>query len=88
MVKAPRSGQEAVAGISWLARMIDKSRLTETEKVELDLDYPCPMDMRLLNKLGLDGKAFQNITQNNPSDDAIITALEKAGAKLTAAQAG
>jgi hypothetical protein len=68
-----------VAGTPWLARMIDKSRLTPAEKLELDLDYPCPMDQRLLKQLGLDGDAFQKITNENESDDAVVAVLLQGG---------
>ncbi|MDH4378561.1 MAG: DUF5069 domain-containing protein [Vampirovibrionales bacterium] len=81
----PRSGSETVAGIPWLARMIDKSRLeAEGTITALDLEYPCPMDQRLLSQLGVDAKTFQAITTHANSDAEIIEALQTAGASLSA----
>ena len=87
MAKQPRDGNQSVAGIPWLARMIDKARLEAAGEIEpFDLDYPCPMDRSLLAKLGIDGKAFQQIAVANESDEGIVTALEAAGVKLEAAK--
>lgn len=89
MAKAPRDGSQTVAGIPWLARMIDKARLEAAGEIEpFDLDYPCPMDSSLLRKLGIDGSAFQQIAVANDSDEAIVRALEAIGAKLETAKHG
>jgi hypothetical protein len=77
----PRSGGLSLAGVPWLARMIDKARLQPTGALEiLDLDYPCPMDQRLLSRLGLTGEAFQQIVLANPTDDGILAALKERNA--------
>jgi hypothetical protein len=57
--------------------MIDKARLDAAGQIESwDLEYPCPMDQRLLAQLGLDGPTFQGIVVQSPSDEVIIQALQ------------
>lgn len=74
----PREGYVQVAGIPWLARMIDKARLEAIGKLEeLDLEYPCPMDRGLLNQLGISGEDFQQIVVHSDSDDEIVEELKK-----------
>ncbi|MFN8614675.1 MAG: DUF5069 domain-containing protein [Vampirovibrionales bacterium] len=78
----PRSGQTTLYGISWLPRMIDKARLQAAGTIELlDLEYPCPMDQRLLHQLGIDAHTFQAIALQNPSDAGIVEALTAKGAQ-------
>lgn len=73
----PREGYVVLAGKPWLARMIDKARLSAEGLLEaLDLDYPCPLDQRLLRELGMDGQTFQAIVVSCQTDQAIIEALE------------
>ncbi len=80
-IQEPREGYVTVAGIPWLARMIDKARLEAAGVIdELDLEYPCPMDQQLLQKLGISGKAFQEIATQNQSDQAIVDELKKRNA--------
>ena len=75
---SPRDGSTMLANTPWLARMIDKARLSATGHIaEYDLDYPCPMDQRLLAQLGLDGKTFQTIVMAAENDEAIIAELKK-----------
>jgi hypothetical protein len=75
--KEPRDGSVTIAGVYWLARMIDKARLEAAGQIEIfDLEYPCPMDQRLLRDLGLSGQEFQNIAVNAQSDEEIVEALK------------
>lgn len=79
----PREGSETVGGISWLARMIDKARLEANGNIDAyDLDYPCPMDQRLLEQMNIDSKTFQDIVVNSGSDNEILIQLKVAGAKI------
>ncbi|MBY0402579.1 MAG: DUF5069 domain-containing protein [Cyanobacteria bacterium] len=81
----PRDGSISIGGIPWLARMIDKSRLEAAGQIDtFDLDYPCPMDQRLLSQLGINSKVFQTITTTHKSDAEILEALKKEGASLPA----
>lgn len=86
--KSPRQGSERVGGIPWMARMIDKARLEAAGEIDVyDLDFPCPMDMSLLTKLNIDAKRFQEIAVKHDNDEAILEALEQAGATLATAKA-
>lgn len=79
-VKEPRSGNDTVGGYPWLARMIDKARLEAAGTIDqLDLEYPCPMDQRLLAQLKVDPKTFQAIVVHAANDTEIIEALSQAG---------
>ena len=83
MAKEPRQGSVEVAGMTWLARMIDKARLEKTGEIEqFDLDYPCPMDQNLLKQLGINATLFQQIAFSNQDDAVIVDELKKAGAVL------
>ncbi len=80
---APRDGSQTIGGIPWLARMIDKARLEAAGEIDIyDLEYPCPMDRNLLNQLGIDGKAFQQIAVQSQTDEEVLTALKKHGAHV------
>ncbi|MEB3287969.1 MAG: DUF5069 domain-containing protein [Vampirovibrionales bacterium] len=81
--QAPREGSVAVAGLPWLARMIDKARLQAAGEIEqFDLEYPCPMDQSLLRQIQVDSKTFQDIAAAVSSDDEIVKRLVEAGARI------
>lgn len=83
MTQHPREGSETVGGVSWLARMIDKARLDANGNIDAyDLEYPCPIDQRLLAKLEIDAQTFQDIAVRSSSDNEILIELKVAGAKL------
>jgi Domain of unknown function (DUF5069) len=83
MVKEPRSGSTEIAGLSWLARMIDKARLEKNGEIDqFDLEYPCPMDQGLLRQLGISAELFQQIVTSSSDDALVIEELKKAGVKL------
>ncbi len=78
MSKEPRAGSVQVAGVAWLARMIDKARLDAQGEIEqYDLEYPCPMDRGLLRELGLSGEEFQQIVMSSENDEEIVAALKE-----------
>lgn len=80
----PRDGSVSIGGIPWLARMIDKSRLDAAGEIDkYDLEYPCPMDQRLLGQLGVDAETFQRITTNTQSDEEIVRELKQLGVKIS-----
>jgi hypothetical protein len=57
--------------------MIDKARLEAEGTIdEFDLEYPCPMDQRLLADLGISGKDFQAIVVESASDKEILQKLQ------------
>jgi hypothetical protein len=79
----PRSGSIVLGGYPWLARMIDKARLEAAGQIEpFDLEYPCPMDQRLLAQFKMDGRSFQQIVVSAPNDQAILEALKTHGVSI------
>lgn len=79
----PRSGNVAVGGVGWLARMIDKARLQAAGEIEqYDLEYPCPMDQGLLRELNVDADVFRNIAVSATTDEQVLFELERIGANL------
>lgn len=82
--KQPRDGSVMVGGHPWMGRMIDKARLDAAGEIEaFDLVYPCPMDRQLLGRLGVDAPMFQRIATQNETDEAIVKALQEAGAAVS-----
>jgi hypothetical protein len=60
--------------------MTDKARLEAAGQIEpFDLDYPCPMDQRLLAQLKIDGRTFQQIAVSAADDAALLEALKAHG---------
>jgi len=67
----PRSMRVKMADYVHLARMIDKCRAvlagTEGEYI-----YPCPMDDRLMEFVGITADQFTAAVKGNPADDAVV----------------
>jgi hypothetical protein len=83
MPQEPRDGSIVIGGHPWMARMIDKARLDAAGEIDqLDLEYPCPMDQRLLRELGVDGETFQRIAVSAKTDDEIVQELKQIGARV------
>lgn len=65
-----------VAGYTHLARMIDKCRAvlagTEGEYI-----YPCPMDDRLMEFVGITSEQFTAAVQANSTDEGVVRWLEQ-----------
>jgi Domain of unknown function (DUF5069) len=68
----PRSMRVKLEGHVHLARMIDKCRAvlagTEGEYI-----YPCPMDDRLLEFVGITSDQFTAAVKTNPTDEGVAT---------------
>jgi hypothetical protein len=73
----PRSPNEELGGLPWLARMIDKARAHNAGKGGEYVAFPCGGDQRFLGVLGIEPEAFrqQAITV---ADDAKILEWVKA----------
>ncbi len=75
----PRSVREQLAGYVHLPRMIDKCRAvlagTQGEYI-----YPCPMDKRLLELVGITPEQFQEAVRTHPTDEAVADWFRKAAA--------
>ena len=72
----PRSMSEKLEGHVHLARMIDKCRalLAGTEG---DYIYPCPMDERLMDFVGIAADQFTATVESNPTDEGVAQWFQK-----------
>ncbi|MFQ5508813.1 MAG: DUF5069 domain-containing protein [Leptospirillia bacterium] len=70
----PRSPSERLGGLAHLPRMIDKARADRAGALG-EYSYPCPMDRRALDFLGLDAGQFQE-TAVTHDDAALLEWLE------------
>ena len=79
----PRNGRELVGGLPWLGRMIDKARMINAGSIG-DYEFPCGMDMELLNHLKISPEEFIDLVKNGDKgemasreefDDAILERL-------------
>ncbi|MEK9142449.1 MAG: DUF5069 domain-containing protein [Nitrospirota bacterium] len=72
----PRSMRFTLAGYAHLARMIDKCRAvlagTEGEYI-----YPCPMDERLMEFVGMTSDQFTAAVKANPTDEEVVKWLQQ-----------
>jgi len=72
----PRSMRFKLGGYAHLARMIDKCRAalagTEGEYI-----YPCPMDERLMEFVGITSGEFTSAVKANSTDEGIVKWLEQ-----------
>ena len=73
-----REGSTLIFETPWLARMIDKARLSGLGVIdEYDVTYPCPMDQRLLAQIGLEAEVFKGIVMTQQTDEAIVAELRQ-----------
>lgn len=71
----PRNGNQVIAGIPWLARMIDKAR-AKAKGTLGDYVYPCVRDQRLLAELRLTAEQFSQIVAKSDDDQAVIKRIQ------------
>jgi hypothetical protein len=67
----PRPPGAKLGGIVWLPRMTDKARADAAGTLG-DYRYPCPMDERLLQFLGISADAFRSAVRECPDDGAVL----------------
>ena len=73
-----REGSTVIFDTPWLARMIDKARLSGLGIIDdYDVNYPCPMDQRLLAQLELASEVFKGIVMSQETDEAIVADLRQ-----------
>ncbi len=65
-------------GYAWLPRMIDKSRHHRAGTLGTFM-HPCPIDQRLLDRLGMDVGTFGDIVAAAPDDAAVLAGLRAHG---------
>jgi hypothetical protein len=72
----PRRWSDALDGITWLPRLIDKARAGLNGTLGSYLYGQSPMDRGLLEQLGLSHRAFAVIVKNSADDEAVLAALK------------
>jgi hypothetical protein len=74
----PRDGRFQLAGVPWLARMIDKGRASLSGTLG-EYEFPCSMDESLLKFLGLDAGAFLDLLKSCQGDKELLEVLGLSG---------
>ncbi|MBS0180987.1 MAG: DUF5069 domain-containing protein [Nitrospira sp.] len=72
----PRSMRFKLAGYAHLARMIDKCRAA-LARTEGEYIYPCPIDERLMEFVGITSDQFTAAVQANSTDEGVVKWLEQ-----------
>ena len=72
----PRSMRDKIEGHVHLARMIDKCRAV-LAGAEGEYIYPCPMDERLMEFVGITTDQFKATVKSNPTDEGIAQWFRK-----------
>jgi len=80
----PRPMAATIGGYAWLPRMIDKARASRAGMLGDYYRYPCPIDRRCLELLGVDAVTFADIACDAPDDVAVLEALARVGAASAA----
>ena len=70
----PRGPRERLAGVSMLARTIDKARAQLAGTLG-EYIYDCPMDRQLFATLGIAGDEFLEVVSRSPDDIAVVAWL-------------
>jgi hypothetical protein len=66
-------------GYPWLPRMIDKARASQAGTLGSYYRYPCPIDTKCLDLLGITADTFRDIA-NRKHDQAVLDELARIGA--------
>src|SRR5215469_6428078 len=74
----PRGPRERLAGVSMLARTIDKAR-AQLAGMLGEYIYDCPMDRQLFSTLGIAGDEFLEVVSRSPDDIAVVAWLRGRG---------
>src|SRR3954468_1487170 len=75
----PEPMDAKLADYPWLPRMIDKARASQAGTLGSYYRYPCPIDARCLELLGITADTFSEIA-NRVDDQAIVEELTRIGA--------
>ena len=82
----PRSPKALLGGIAHLGRFIDKIRLRHAGKIQ-DYNYiTVGFDKHLIEFLGIDPKAFEQLVLAGGTDEDVLTWVVANGKKVTAAE--
>lgn len=67
----PRSPFEELAGLPWLARMIDKVRALNAGMIGEYTPFPCGGDQNFLRTIGIEPDAIKDVITSGASDEEI-----------------
>lgn len=67
----PRSPFEELAGLPWLARMIDKVRALNAGTIGEYTPFPCGGDQNFLRTIGIEPDAIKDVITSGASDEEI-----------------
>jgi hypothetical protein len=70
-IHPPRSPRVRLGGFVHLPRLLDKARAFNAGK-HGDFTYPCPMDQRLLDFVGIESDSFLAAVKTGKSDTAML----------------
>ncbi len=71
--EVPRSPFAELAGLPWLARLVDKVRAAHKGQLGEYVAYPCGGDRHFLGTFGLDADALKAVIEDGATDEAIGT---------------
>lgn len=74
---SPRRWSEAVDGIRWLPRMIDKARMRHAGMLGAYLLGHSPVDRALMRRLNITTEQFAALVAYQPDDRAVLAALRR-----------
>ncbi|GAC1422944.1 MAG: hypothetical protein NVSMB5_16620 [Candidatus Velthaea sp.] len=82
--RPPRRWSDAVAGIIWLPRLIDKARAYDAGTLGSYLYGQSPVDDTVLHRAGLNYPGLLAIVRRCPTDAEVLAEIERASAGATA----
>jgi Domain of unknown function (DUF5069) len=80
----PAAMDDTLGGYPWLPRMIDKARASRAGTLGSYFRYPCPIDSRALELLGMDADEFGILAEHAQNRSDVVGALRLARADLRA----
>ena len=71
----PRARGMIIGGIPWLARIADKARAKQADRIG-DYVYPCPADQRFLEEVQMSAEEFAELVAGCADDDELIEKMK------------
>lgn len=66
----PRRGRESIGDALWLLRASDKGRASAAGTIH-DYIYPCPMDMGMMERWGIEPAEFNEALKQHATDELL-----------------
>ena len=82
--QAPRRWNDRIAGILWLARLIDKTRAFEAGTLGVYLLGQSPVDEEFLTAAAVDYQSLREVVRAAPDDAAVLVEIERRSPGATA----